>query len=743
MRQMKFSIDVSVQPPVGVYNPRLAMRINHFVKIIMIGITCTSLCSCGDVAWNNPYPRSDDNKSIFYSSFSERPKHLDPVSSYSENEATFNAQIYEPVVQYHFLKRPYELIPLTATAVPEPEYRDANGALLTRDANVGAIKSVVYRIEVQPGILYQPHPAFARSESGDLRYHGLSIQEIDQYHTLADFSESGTRELTAHDYVYQIKRLAHPRIHSPVAGFMGRYIVGLNELQGDLKEAAKTGDGFIDLREFEVPGVKVIDRYHYEIHLSEKYPQFVYWLAMPFFAPMPWEADQFYAQAGMKDRNITLDWYPVGTGPYMLTENNPNRRMVLQRNPNFRGETYPSVGMPEDEAAGWLDSAGKTMPFIDAAHYSLEKEAIPGWTKFLQGFYDSSGIVSDSFDQAIKFSSEGEAELTQEMRDRNIRLATAVQASTSYMGFNMTDEVVGGDSERARLLRRAISIAVDYEELISIFANGRGIPAQGPIPPGIFGQIDGAPGINSYVYDWIGGRTQRKPIDEAKALLSQAGYPNGRDANTGEPLSLYFEAIASGPGSKSILNWYRKQFEKLGIQLVIRTTDYNRFQEKIRTGTAQIFGWGWNADYPDPENFLFLLYGPNAKVVSQGENASNYQNDEFDALFVRMRAMPNGPERQAVIDQMVEIARHDAPWLWGYHPKAYSLYPQWYGNAKPNLMARNTLKYKTIDPQLRATMRARWNQPIIWPVIVLFTILFISAIPAYRSYRRRQQETLK
>ena len=740
---MKFSVDVSVQSLAGVYNPKLVMGITKITKVLLTAISCTLLCSCGDGAWNNPYPGSDDNKSIFYSSFTERPKHLDPVSSYSENEAKFNAQIYEPVVQYHFLKRPYELIPLTAIAVPEPQYRDAEGNLLTRDASVDTIKSVVYRIEIQPGILFQPHPAFAQTENGSLRYHGLSAEAIESFHTLSDFRESGTRELTAADYVYQIKRLAHPRIHSPIAGFMGRYIVGLNDLQSELKEVAKPGDGFIDLREFELAGVKVIDRYNYEIRLNEKYPQFLYWMAMPFFAPMPWEADQFYAQVGMKDRNITLDWYPVGTGPYMLTENNPNRRMVLQRNPNFRGEAYPSAGMQEDKAAGWLDSAGQTMPFIDAAHYSLEKEAIPAWTKFLQGFYDSSGIVSDSFDQAIQFSTQGEAELTPEMRERNIRLATAVQASTSYMGFNMTDPVVGGDSDRARLLRRAISIAVDYEELISIFANGRGLPAQGPIPPGIFGQIDGEFGINPYVYEWVGGRVQRKSIEDAKALLAQAGYPNARDASSGEPLSLYFEAIASGPGSKSILNWYRKQFEKLDIQLVIRTTDYNRFQEKIRKGTAQIFGWGWNADYPDPENFLFLLYGPNAKVVSQGENASNYQNEEFDALFVQMRAMSNGPQRQAVIDQMVEIARNDAPWLWGYHPKAYSLYPEWYGNAKPNLMARNTLKYKTIDSALRAQMRNQWNQPIVWPVVLFFVVLFISGIPAYLTYRRRQREALK
>ena len=87
---------------------------------------------------------------------------------------------------------------------------------------------------------------------------------------------------------------------------------------------------------------QVIDRYHYQIKIHGFYPQFKYWLAMPFFAPIPWEAIHFYSQQGMAEHNITLDWYPVGTGPYLLTENNPNRQMVLTRNPNFHGELYPT-----------------------------------------------------------------------------------------------------------------------------------------------------------------------------------------------------------------------------------------------------------------------------------------------------------------------------------------------------------------------------------------------------------------
>ena len=116
-----------------------------------------------------------------------------------------------------------------------------------------------------------------------------------------------------------------------------------------------------------------MDALSLRIRVNGKYPQFAFWLAMPFFSPMPWEAELLYAQPGMKERNIVLDWYPVGTGAFMLPENNPNLRMVLARNPNFHGENFPSEGMPGDRELGLLDDAGKPMPFADRAIYSLEK----------------------------------------------------------------------------------------------------------------------------------------------------------------------------------------------------------------------------------------------------------------------------------------------------------------------------------------------------------------------------------
>ena len=120
------------------------------------------VAACGKSPWNNPYSAEEVKQNIYYDSFSERPKHLDPVSSYSSNEYVFLGQIYEPPLQYHFLKRPYQLVPLTATEVPQPLYFDANGHPLDENAPLEEIKKVIYRVQIRPGIKFQPHPAFAR-----------------------------------------------------------------------------------------------------------------------------------------------------------------------------------------------------------------------------------------------------------------------------------------------------------------------------------------------------------------------------------------------------------------------------------------------------------------------------------------------------------------------------------------------------------------------------------------------------
>ncbi|HEX6735384.1 MAG TPA: ABC transporter substrate-binding protein [Azonexus sp.] len=696
------------------------------------------LAGCGQ-AWNDPYPADDAGRNILYTAFTDRPKHLDPAQSYTEDEATFTAQIYEPPLQYHYLKRPYELIPATLTEVPQPRYVDGAGRALPADAPVEQIAESIYELTLRSGIRYQPHPAFAVDAAGQPRYLGPGI--ADGRRSIADFPETGSRELTADDYIYQIKRLAHPRLHSPIYGMMADKIVGLKELGDTLRAAAKDlpADGWLDLDAYPLAGIERLDAHRWRIRIKGKYPQFLYWLAMPFFAPVPREADRFFAQPGMVGKNLTLDWWPVGTGPFMLAENDPNRRMVLARNPNFHGETYPCEGEAGDREAGLLADCGQPLPFIEAAVFTREKEAIPYWNKFLQGYYDASGISSDSFDQAVRVNVGGDVALTEEMQEKGIRLLTSVKTSTFYMGFNMLDPVVGGLGAQAAKLRQAISIAIDQEEFISIFSNGRGIAAQGPLPPGIFGFEAGEAGLDKAVYDWVDGKPRRKPVEEAKRLLTEAGYPNGRHAKTGEPLVLYLDTTGGGMGEKSRLDWLTRQFAKIDAQLVVRSTDFNRFQDKLRKGNVQLYYLGWNADYPDPENFFFLLHGAEARVGHGGENSSNYANPEFDRLFLRMKNMDNTPERLDIIRRMNGILQHDAPWVFGLHPKSYTLGHRWLKNRKPNDVGNNILKYQRIDAAERAAARRAWNAPVLWPLGVGLVLVLAALVPAVLGYRRRER----
>ena len=708
------------------------------MRVISAFFLLVLLSACDGGLWNDPYPAADNGKSIFYTAFTERPKHLDPAQAYSENEYEFLAQIYAPPLQYHYLKRPYQLVPLAASAMPTVHYLDRQRRPLPENAPASRIAYSVYQIHIKPGMRYQPHPAFARDAQGKPEYGHLTAHDLRDIHALGDFPHSGTRTVTAADYAYQIKRLADPLLHQPIFGVMSQYIVGLKDYAAVLQQAVKDHPGaFLDLNKYPLPGVQVVDEHTYRIEIIGKYPQFAYWLAMPFFAPMPEEVERFYAQDGMRERNLVLDWWPVGSGPYYLSENNPNQRMVMTRNPYYDSETYPTQGEAGD-AAGLLADAGKPLPLIDKIVFTLEKETIPYWNKFLQGYYDASGISSDSFDQAVQVNVGGEATVTDAMKAQGIRLSTAVATSTMYTGFNWLDPVVGGDSERARKLRQAIAIAVDFDEFISIFANGRGIAAQSPLPPGIFGYRDGEAGINRYVYDWVDGAPRRKSIETAQRLLAEAGYPNGVDTRTGQPLVINLDTTAGGAGDKSRLDWLRKQFAKINVQLVARSTDYNRFQDKIRKGDTQMFYFGWNADYPDPENFLFLLSSDQAKVGKGGENAANYSNPEYDRLFEQMKNMENSPARQAIIDRMLEIVRRDSPWLWGYHPKNYVLQQSWLSNVKANVMANNKLKYWRVDAGRRDALRRDWNRPVLWPLWLGTAAVLLFAVWLWRMLRRRE-----
>ena len=680
---------------------------------------------------NNPYPKSEQSKEIYYSTFSEEPKHFDPAVSYSSDEYRFIRQIYEPPLQYHYLKRPYELIPLTAEEIPQPRYFDADGQPLSSNAPAESVARAVYEIHIRQGIMYQQHPCFAKTEDGEWRYRNLTKSDVKGFNEVKDFSMTGTRELIAADYVYQIKRMADPSLSCPILSTLKDYILGMDAYSTAVTAGQKDAP-FL--------GVEVVDRYTYRITLKTKYPQFVYWLAMPFFSPMPKEAIDFYSQPAVEARNITIDRFPIGTGAYRIESLLAHKEIVLVKNENFRVERYPSSGEAGDREAGLLDDAWEIVPFIPRVVYKLEKEHIPRWNKFLQGYYDSSAIYSDTFDSAVAFNDTGDPTTSEAMKEKGIVLRTSVEPTTIYIAFNMLDDAVGGYTPEKQKLRQAISIVLDYEEYIEIFSNGRGVSSHGAIPPGIFGYEAGDHGINTYVYNWDAEKQRpvRKSIEEAQQLLAEAGYPGGQDSN-GNPLIVSFDNTWTSAGATARLTWMRNKLEQLGITIENRTTDYNRFRDKVKNGNFQIISWGWIADYPDAENFLFLLYGPNGRATHGGENTANYDNPEYNRLFEQMKNIENSPERLAIIREMNHLLRQDAPWVFAYHPVVFGLSHRWVKNSKPSSLGGGNLKYLRVDADQRTENRQAWNQPVVWPLWVCVALLVLGTIPAVITIWKRER----
>ncbi|MEQ8801582.1 MAG: peptide ABC transporter substrate-binding protein, partial [Haliea sp.] len=193
------------------------------------------------------------------------------------------------------------------------------------------------------------------------------------------------------------------------------------------------------------------------------------------------------------------------------------------------------------------------------------------------------------------------------------------------------------------------------------------------------------------------------------------------------------------------MNWIDRAFARIGVQVEYRPADWNRTREKLLTGNTQIFSHGWLADYPDPENFLFLLFGPESPLICKcdGANNANYASEEYDELFREMRVLPPGPKRETIVARMVELFREDAVWLFAYYPKDIYLNNSWVHNNKRHGISKSTLKYVRIDESLREQKRAEWNQPVIWPLYAGAVLLLALLLPGIIAYRRRLRATAR
>ena len=733
----------------------MTLRARGWLACFVVG--CGALLAACD---NSPNPKGSEATNTLFVAFQERsPRHLDPTASYSVNEVPYTYSVYEAPYAYHYLKRPYEVVPKAAEALAEPRYLDKDGKPLPADAPGELVAESVYEVHIKHGMRYAPHPAFAKDGTGAYLYHAMTSEQTRDKHSPLDFAQSGTREVIADDFVYALKRHATPRIEAPIFGIFSEYVIGLKDYgklirEEDLKlrrgiDPAALDKPFLDFRQYPLAGAAALDKYTYRIRIKGKYPQWKYWMTMTFTAPVPWEADKFYAQPGMAKNSLTLDVWPVGSGPFMATAYDPDRRHVLVRNPNYLGATYPCEGMPGDAALGLLADCGKKLPFLDKLVFNIEKDKTPLRSKFTQGFLDVPEIERNDWGPDFLADANDSDEVKKRFDERGMRFPKSVEPQNWYLGFNWLDPVVGrGDTpeqqEKNRKLRYALSIAIDWEEGYGrVFTQKAGETAMGPLPGGTVGSRHGQPGdINPITHTIVDGKAVRRPIAEAKQLLAEAGYPDGRDAKTGKPLVLNYDyQRVPTPEYRAELDWMVKQFAKLNVQLEIRATDYNQFQEKMLKGKQQIFWWGWFADYPDAENFLFLFYGPNSKAKAEGENAANYENPEFDRRYKQLALLDDGPAKQKLIDEMVELLRKDAPWAFGYFPYSAGAYQQWVGDAKYGLFTNDRALYYKIDAPLRTRLQAEWNRPRYWPLVLIALAALALAWIARRAFRARERTT--
>jgi ABC-type transport system substrate-binding protein len=342
----------------------------------------------------------------------------------------------------------------------------------------------------------------------------------------------------------------------------------------------------------------------------------------------------------------------------------------------------------------------------------------------LQGYYDSAGIIKESFDRVVQ-----DDRLSPEMAERGMRLEKSVSPDIFYLGFHMEDPVVGeAAGERGRKLRQAMSLAVDAQGWLDLFTNGRGVPAQSALPPGLFGHDP------EYRNPF-----RQVDLDRARRLLAEAGFPGGIDPATDAPLKLSFDTYATTSQDKLQLDFYVRAWRELGIDVRVEATNYNQFQEKVQNGAYQVFQWGWVADYPDPENFLFLLTCEMRRSVSHGPNTANFCDERYDALFQRMRVRENDAEREAIIAEMLLILQEERPWIELFHREDYGLRHGWIGNAKPFGMSYPMTKYVKLDAQQRHQLRLAWNEPVLWPLWVLLVASVAIVIPGIRTFLRERQ----
>ena len=284
--------------------------------------------------------------------------------------------------------------------------------------------------------------------------------------------------------------------------------------------------------------------------------------------------------------------------------------------------------------------------------------------------------------------------LAPDLAAKGIYWDRSVEPEITYYFFNMKDPVVGGYTKERIALRRAMIMSYDTQEEIRVIRKSQAIADQGPIPAGVVGYDPSYRNVNQY--------------DPALAnkLLDAVGYKKGPDGYrtdpSGKPVTI---VLTSEPQaiSREYDELWKKSLDRIGLRF---DTAKSPFSDNIKAGEAcQLAMWGsaWHADYPDGENFMQLLYGPN----THQSNHACYESKAFDAMYDKIRNMPNSPERDLIFREMARQVEVDGVWKMGVSRyRNVLVYPQVRGYRYHPIMTA-IWRYIDIDNTKRRALTSR------------------------------------
>ena len=489
------------------------------------------------------------------------------------------------------------------------------------------------------------------------------------------------RELTAADYVYSIKRHYDPRWKSgnlyilENAGILGLSAVRQRAIDGKLPFDYDT----------EVEGLRTLDRYTFVIRLAEPSPRFLYNLADgSFTGALAREVVEAYGDK--------VGEHAVGTGPFRLAQWKRGSRITLQRNPQFREVRYdeqPPADNPRAVAIA-QQFKGRRLPMIDEVQIAIIEEAQPRWLSFLNAEQDVlEGVPGEFADIAIPNN-----QLAPNLAKRGIGMQRVARADVSLTYFGMEHPLVGGNADYKVALRRAIALAVDVPREIRLVRRGQAVPAQSVVAPGVWGHD---PAFKSEMSE--------HNLARAQALLDLYGYVDRdgdgwRETPDGQPLKLEY-ATSPDQTSRQLSELWKKNMDALGLRIEFKVAKWPEQLKASRAGKLMMWGVGWSAGQPDADTFLALGYGPNKGQA----NHARFALAEFDALYQKQRVLPDGPERQALIDRAKKMLIAYMPYKVHVHRIGTDLWHPWVLGFDRNLFVRDFWKYIDIDAAMQAQAR--------------------------------------